>query len=285
MKLRRLIYSIGWDGVFLGVCGLVALGLGILDFVPQLQLTKDPILRVNLSFVGLLLEALVIQNTQRRSELSELKSALGVVEADLLNSAKEFGQHLVPSVIKAKLFVLDTYLTHTILSSRKPRFSGTQGEYQRLLSQRVLKDEITFKYVTVIFHQEGLEDQIFKLLLHEGYKYYIRHYEPPPTPIPIINLMSFDDEAFYLGGFHTKEVAAEEQVLYIREPSLTHLLKNYWFVLWEGSTPLNEGGIINWAELRRISQRLGMTETEFGEVVSRVKEEVQRERRKLLRRA
>jgi len=221
------------------------------------------------------------------SSTDKVIRSLGGVDANLVIDGKEFGQHLVSTAATTKKFVFDTYLTSAIprfnSSESYSGFYGSQGEYHRLLYEKIVKQEISFRYVCVIFHKQSLESKIYKLLLNEGSRYYIRHYEAPPTAIPVLNMMSFDDEKFYLGGFHTKGSPGESQVLYIREPHIAELLKDYWKTLWDGGIPLNEGGIIDWAELRRVGIKFGMTESEFDETVVKLKEEVQREKRKLRR--
>jgi hypothetical protein len=162
--------------------------------------------------------------------------------------------------------------------------TGAHAEYHRLLYQRVSNGELIYKQVEVVFHQQGLRLIIFRLLLHEGYRFLIRHYEPPPTAIPIMHVMSFDDEVFYLGSFYPDEAPNVAHRLYIHEPNVTQILKNYWNVLWNGAIPLNEGGIINWPELKRIGLRLGMADNEFESMISDLKAQVEREKRKLKRR-
>jgi len=42
--------------------------------------------------------------------------------------------------------------------------------------------------------------------------------------------------------------------------------------------PLNEGGVINWAELKRIGKNVGMSDEEFEKMVDGVKAEVEAQR-------
>jgi hypothetical protein len=275
--LKHTFQNLGIDSWIFALTGLGAIVFSILSFFGKLPFTPEQTTAILVGAIGLLMTAVVTLGARRQTEISELKNALGIAEAQLLNSGREFGQHLASSVVKTKLFVLDSNMTSTI-----PRLaSGQQSEYKRILSEKVYKQEIAFRLVGIVFHKQDLENKVFKLLLHEGLRYYIRHYEPPSMPIPIINLMSFDDLSFYLGGFDIKGISAEEQVLYIREQHLNQMLKEYWTVLWDNAIPLNDGGIINWPELKRISLRLNMSEKEFDEMVSKVKEDVQREKRQL----
>lgn len=282
--LKETIRNLGLDGWIFALTGVAAIIFGVLSFLGLLPFDEKQTLSIVIGALGLLMAAVVAQTARRHAEISELKNALGITEAELLGS-NEFGLHLASSVAKSKNYVLDTLLTSAI-----PRlttsygFSGSQAEFHRLLYERVIKGDITFRYVTVIFHRQRLQDIVFKLLLHEGSRFYIRHYEPPPTAIPIINLMSFDDEAFYLGGFYTKSEARETPVLFIREPHLTQILKNYWNSLWDAAIPLNEGGIINWTELKRIGEKVGMSKDEFEAMKKQMVDEAHSMRKQLRRR-
>ena len=152
-----------------------------------------------------------------------------------------------------------------------------------MLFQRVSKGEIGFKRVLVIFDRQALERVIYRLLLHEGCNYYIRHYEALAKAIPMVNVLSFDDETFYLSADYPKEMARQLQFLRIREPKLADLFKSYWNNLWSQAIPLNEGGFIDWEELERIGLKMGMTKDEFESMVSKMKDRVQQDKRRIRR--
>ena len=160
-------------------------------------------------------------------------------------------------------------------------FSGTENDYRRAVYDRVKKGEISFKRVEVIFHRQSLEWVIFRLLLHENYNYHIRHYEPSNKPMPMLSFLSFDNNIFYMGGFHMRGSPTEETALVIREPNLSKILGDYWNVFWDTAVSLNEGGAINWAELKQIGFRVGVNEQEFEKMVSKLKEEVANEMHKV----
>jgi hypothetical protein len=284
MNIRLVLSNIGWDGFFWFFCAFVAFSLGVLDFLPQLQLTKDPILRLTLSGIGILLAAVVAQTTQRRAEISELKNALGVAEAQLLDNSVEVPQHLVASVLTAERFVLDTRLSSSFPSLPTAYLSlpGVYGEYHRLLYKRVSEGKLYFHQVEIIFHRYGLQSTIFRLLLYEGHRYYLRHYEPPPKAIPIMHMLSFDGNIYYLGGFYhaAGEVAGPAQRLRIREPNVAKLFRDYWDALWNGGISLHDGKEIKWEELKRIGLRVGVSEDEFQKMVSKLRDEVRREKRR-----
>jgi len=272
-NLKRLVGSLGFDGWVLGLTGLAAIVIGILDFTPLVDLTTDPMLRMIVIALGLLMGAVVAQTGRRALEISELREALGLVEVEALEAKRSFPHHLVQSVLQAQKFILDTNLNEEV-----PRGPGDpQRQYKQILDEQLRKGNLSFRRVEVIFNKERLEKVIHQLLTHEGQDYFIRHYDPPPRAIPVLHTMSFDDERFYLGGFYPAESPAEERVIYIRQSGIAQLLRDYWNVLWLRATPLNEGKRINWAELKRIALRVGMTESGFDAMVARLKNEVQRD--------
>ncbi|MBK8906187.1 MAG: hypothetical protein IPM53_33725 [Anaerolineaceae bacterium] len=284
MKLQRILNNIGWDGLLLGTAGISAIILSLLDFSTLIQLTPDPAIRIALSGIGLLLGAIVAQTASRRAEIQEIKNAIGVAESEVMLDNITYGQKLYLHALNTKRFISNTLLTASVPSSRGGYgFSGSQKDVHQAIYHRVIKGEIEFRHVVIIYHKQLLADTIFKLLLHDGFKFYIRHYEPPPKAIPVLNLVSFDDEEFFIGNFHTGSSAGYSKRLSIREPNLAEILKNYWQVHWSLAIPLNEGIIIDWTELRRIGTKLGMDDKEFDELVLQVKSEVQAAKRKFQR--
>jgi hypothetical protein len=213
---------------------------------------------------------------ERRSTLDkiaelmvQLERKMGGAEIEILDMKWAFPQHIAQRARAAKKFILDTNLTEELPRASKV---SPQEEYSRIRDERVLKGEIGFKRVEIIFHKERLESIICRLLMFEGCDFYLRHYDPPPQAIPIIHLMSFDDEHFYIGGFYPLDFPpTEEKAVYIRSPEIGELLREYWQLLWLRATPLNEGGVINWTELERIGSRLGLTNEDFESLVARLK--------------
>jgi hypothetical protein len=204
-----------------------------------------------------------------------------ITDAQIINP-KEFGQHLTSSVSIAKSYVTDTVLNRIIRAPRtQSYFLDNQGDYRKLLYDKVKKGELTFQRVEVIFTKENLEAIIFRLFLHEGCRYYIRHYDSPPQPIPIMNFMSFDGKELYLGGFYNKEAAGEEKVLFINERHSSDIYNSYWNVLWDGAIPLNESGKINLKELKRVGEKFGINDGAFRTMVNKTKARVEREKAQL----
>jgi hypothetical protein len=284
--MKIMLKQLGWEGWILLLSGIVAIVIAVVDFSQLLSLSAEAALRLIIVATGLSLGAIAAQTAHRKAELveleNELKEAIGSTDSLILENDKEFAQHLVVNVTNAKSYVWDTVLNRAWASiSLDPYISGDQAEYKRILYERVRKGELGFRRIEIIFQKVSLEQVIQRLLFHAGYHFYIRYYQRPPTAIPIMNLMSFDGDVFYFGGFHTTASPGASPLLYIRDPKLAKIYKDYWNALWNSATPLNEGRIIDWKELRKIASDLDLTDQDFDAMVDTVKESVEREKRRL----
>src|SRR5690606_30098470 len=197
----------------------------LLDFLPFLNLTDDPVLRLILSVTGLILTSVAAQMSKRFDEIRVLRDALGEAEIELLDMKVAFPQHIANSASKAQKFILDTNLNS---DTPRLRISSPQEAYRQIRDRKLRNNTISFRRVVLVFHRYHLESVIESLLTYEGKDYYVRHYNPPPTAIPIIHMMSFDDEQLYLGGFYPTEGSSEEHSIYIRHSKVAALLKDYW---------------------------------------------------------
>ena len=225
----------------------------------------------------LTLGLLSLSTLSTRKALGEFRDSiqrLGIANIEFLDIKVGFPQQIAQRARVAKKFILDTNLNQEI---RRASTTHPQAEYRRIRDERVLKGEIAFKKVEVIFHREHLESVIRQLLRFEGREFYLRHYDAPPQAIPVLHIMSFDDEHLYLGGFYPSDPSTEEKAIYVRSKEMSEMIKEYWQVLWLRAKPLNEGRVVNWDELRRVARRLGLTDDEFDGMVSRIRSEVSKE--------
>lgn len=127
----------------------------------------------------------------------------------------------------------------------------------------------------VIFTRERFEKVLRRLLRHEGHDYLIRHYTPPKKAIPIIHMMSFDDDHFYLGGFYPGGPTTRHVVLRLKHPETKRFFDSYWSELWQGATPLNTIRSIDWDEVSKVAECLGITPNQLDEIKTRLKGELE----------
>jgi hypothetical protein len=250
----------GWDNVVLILSGLGGVLLAVLDLFQLLNWETGTHIKVCLLALGLLLVVAASQDTRRSQELEDLRLALTVAEVKPLDMKHEFPRELARIVSKTQRFVLDTNLNNDI-----PRLSAMspQEEYRSILERRLKSGDLAFRQVVCIFHREHLEEVIRNLYKFRGTDYYVYNLEPPPRAIPIIHMMAFDDDHYFLGGFHSAEASTQETVLYLRHPEISEFLKEYWSVLWNRAKALNPGRAIDWPELERIAARLGIDSDSF----------------------
>ncbi len=192
-------------------------------------------------------------------------------DVQLLDMQHAFPKELVLRAKSAQKFIFDTNL-----SEEKPRkVVSPQNEYRIIRDSRVMKGEIGFKRVEIIYNKERFKSVLRNLIRFEGKDYYVRYYEAPPKAIPLLHVMTFDDEYFFLGGFYPPDFPpGEEKVAFIRGGALKELLREYTQMLWLKAIPLNEGGQINWEEIKRIARRLGISLDELETMIHEIKHNI-----------
>lgn len=279
---KKSFFKLSVESWIFGLTGFFTFLFSIIGFFGLWPFDQIQTIQILLAAIGMLMIEVVALKSQRHSEIKQLKNLLNISDSKFVDAGQDYTQALVLDLFRSKKFVLDTYVNWT-----KPRLDGTtylsgiQHDFYRVLFERLKKDKLSFRQVHMIYHKEGLVEVIHRLLLYEGKNYFIRHYDPPPISVPLIHIVSFDDESFYLGVGYPRGGPMDNKVIFIREPKITHLLKNYWHVFWEYAIPLNEGKIINWNELKKIGIRIGIQENEFDSIVEKVKEDVKRDKRLL----
>lgn len=227
--IKEAYNSLGLDGMIFALSSLGAIVFGVMSFIGVIPFAGDQLSSILIGATGVLMAAVVALSTSRKSEINELRNTLGVSDSKILKSHKELEESLAFSATKAESYISDTSLSRMIPEPASlPFFSGVESAYRRTIFDRVRRREIRFKRVEIIFHRQGLEQLLFRLLLHQGYDYQIRHYEPLQKPIPMLSFVSFDDTTFYFGGYYLQGASREDKSLLIREPNLAQLFSDYW---------------------------------------------------------
>jgi hypothetical protein len=272
IRIKRLFTQLGFDGWAFLLCGAGAVIIAVLDFTQVVRLSNEDTLRIILVAIGLMMSAIVAQAGRRTVELQDLRDSLGTTSVELVYSSSDRWAR----VVQSKKFILDTSLqAHQDAPMTHPADNPNHWFYA--LYERLRKNEITYRRVEVIANKKRLEGVISRLLIFEGMNYLFRYYDAPSRPMPILNMMSFDNEIFYLGSFYIGDPAADTvRDAVIGGTGMRPLFEAYWNVLWHSATPLNEGKRINWDELKAIAHRVEMSEEEFNSIVSKWKDEVQR---------
>ncbi len=278
-KIKQFFGKLGFDGWANAIIGIVAIAFGLLDFIPQLKLDQNTILRLILIVSGLLLTGFASQSARRSSEIDDIKKAINLTETRLVYSGKEGTNALREYVTHTKKFILDTTLTAERANIRHPL--DAPDSYHNALYQRVRNKEISYRRVEIISTKERLEYAIMRLIIHDGTDYLLRYFGSQSKPLPVLNVMSFDNESILLGGFYTSDAPAETVFMVsIKSSDVSKVIVNYWETLWHAAKPLNEGGRIDWQELKFLATQIGVSELEFTEMIDKWKNESRKRNRK-----
>lgn len=191
----------------------------------------------------------------------------------LIDDWNDLYAHSRLAIGKAKKFILDT--TFTAMRSHHITHPKDYPEsYEYTIYNRVRNQEIYYRRVEVIYNKERLETLISRLLVHEGFNYLVRYFDPPPKPFPVFNSLSIDNNSIYLGGFYFDDPPIDAKFfVFIENKNFGDFYNSYWNYLWSKAKPLNDGGRINWEEIKIISSRVGMTSDEL-ESISRKWEQI-----------
>lgn len=258
---------------------MAAIVIALLDFVQLIHLNTESSLRFIMIATGLILGSLAAQASLRKADLQDLANAVGATRVELIGSGREFQSHVRQNIYDAQQFVLHTMLTAERATIIHPL--DNSNDFSSVLFERISRNEISYRRIEVILHRERLEHVLYRLLLYEGMNYLLRYYEAPPKAIPVLNMMSIDNKKFYLGGFYAGDAPIDaSNAVCIENKETNRLLEAYWQNLWQSAIPLNEGKRINWIELKRVAQSLGVTSDEFDSLIEKTRQTIQRRSRR-----
>jgi hypothetical protein len=279
-RLGFMLTRIGFEGWIFSLTGIAAIIFSVVGFFGFWPFDITQTIQILIGAVGALMLSVVSLTSKRQGEIQELRNALGISEAELVDYQHDYLPRLISSVTKTKRSISEMFVNWAIPRPGEHYFE-LYYDYNLLIANMTRVKKIKYRLIHVVYHRQGLEELIHRILLYEGLDYYVRHYEPPPSPMPVLHITSFDDETFYIGVGYPKGEPADNQVLLIRESKLSKIAKDYWRVLWDDARMINEGGYIDWEELKRIGTRLKMSDNDFDALVAKVRARVKIDRRKL----
>ncbi len=268
--MSRLYSRLGWDGLTLLACGIIAIVIGVLDFTPLLNISAENGLRLVIVAIGFVLGAIVALTNRFVTENDNLRRSLNGATVELFTSSNDLFAHACHNVLLDKTrHVWDTNL----VPSRGKAENPLQGHNQlyKSIYQRIARNEISYSSVYIIYDKTELEFIVSRLIAFEGKRYSIRYYDAPPKAIPVLNILSVNDENFYLGGYSNSVQSGNSGLALIKGGDTSKLLMDYWSSLWENAKPLNEYGI-DWEGLKAVAKRLSVGDEEFQSLVNTWKE-------------
>lgn len=261
--LKSFLTSLGLDGWVLGLTGLAAIVVSILGFTPFITIAPGTLTQMIFAACGIIMAAVAVQTGRDAAETRELgvdlRKALGHVQVEPIESERSQANHLVTSVLQTQSLVLDA----SLIDKSSRGVGDPQREYNQILDRRLKEGTISLRRVVVISSQKSMERLIQDLLTHKDQNYFVKHVSPPPKPVPLLNILSFDNGDVYMGKFYPGQAPAEEPMIYVHNPDISEFMKAYWSALWNSAISLNDDGTINWTELKQIALRIGMSEAQF----------------------
>jgi transcriptional regulator with XRE-family HTH domain len=140
-------------------------------------------------------------------------------------------------------------------------------------SERILRSEVVFQRVQIFFERDDLLNAMMDAWRFRGKQYYCRYFPTPPLSIPAINMSSYGNERYIVGGYYDiRSSDSDEYALLLdnRQP-LAKFFEEYWRVLWAQSKPFPNPE--TWSNSKQLCQELGVDKAEWGRLVRAAKVE------------
>jgi len=269
-SFRQWIDRIGIDGLVLTICCVIGIVLSAYDLAGGNQLNGSLLIGI----LSLLVLEMVFQRVRLDKVREELIRSLKGVRAESFTTGKDFADTKYRLLLETEDHIHDTELCLPPKPSTSSALLEQESAFRQLLNERITKGEITYKYVQVVHDRLHLESLLRKLFQFSGYKYYLGYFVGGSETIPVLNVMSFDDKHFLVGGYYGPSGRGEDRNLYIQHEDVQMTLRQYFDYLWSKARLLNENRATNWDEVKRCGLQLGYTLDELNVTIKRIAQEV-----------
>lgn len=261
-RAMHRLNQIGIDGVVILLLSLVGILFSIYDFVGGNELSP----RIVVGVLCLLVLESVFQRIRLGDVKDELTNLIKGINCRLIEYRKDFEYQRRALIISAEHFIYETELCYP------PRhFPFSESSTTKLLNERIANQEISYKFIIVVYDRSHFEFILYKLFRLYKYDYYIGYFMGALELIPTINLMIVDDKRFLLGGYYGPTLRGDDKYLYIQhDEAMATVFREYFEYLWSKAHLLNENGQINWDEIKRCGLALGYTLDELNTTISYV---------------
>ena len=163
-RFRQWINRIGIDGLVLTICCVVGIALSAYDLAGGNELNGSLLIGI----LSLLVLEMVFQRARLDKVREELIKSLKGVHAESLTTGKDFADIKYRLLLETEDHIHDTELC---LPAKPPSFTTLpeqESAFRKLLNERIVKGEITYKYVQVIHDRQHLESLLRKLFQFNG---------------------------------------------------------------------------------------------------------------------
>jgi hypothetical protein len=164
------------------------------------------------------------------------------------------------------------YIQEAVLTWTMENYQSRRDAYRNDRDRRVLDRSLGLQQLVVIHHRQHFEEIVGMLARFEKHdRYELRYYEPAENPMPAMSLWSFDGQETYLGSFYIDSLPGVDSMLCVKDEQLSEWLSGYWQALWNKAGKLKEGLKIHKEPLKRMKDRLGITDDEYESIWSAAK--------------
>jgi len=231
--IKKTTKDLGLDEWVLGITGLAAVAIGVLDFVGWLQLSTSQLLQMALVSIGMLMAAVVIQAARQKVGLADLESSLEksvVGWSDVRCFTKtEFGVEYMA----ARTLAANDYILHASLSPPIPRWFLASQQFEQAIQEVATSNSVKVRYL-VNFQDPARKNRVQRLLSNPDVnRYFVAFIDSESLGVPMINFMIFDGEELVLAipGF-----GEADAIIAVKNEEIVSALGQYFDLLWAKAT-------------------------------------------------
>jgi transcriptional regulator with XRE-family HTH domain len=137
----------------------------------------------------------------------------------------------------------------------------------RELSARIAKGEVIYQRVQVFFDETDVLNAMMDEYRFKGKKYYCKYFPTPPISVPTINISSYDEKTFVVGGYYESRSSTphEYALLFDHRQPISGFLREYWRVLWTDAIPFPKPH--EWQSSNKFQEDLRLSQKDWTRLI------------------
>lgn len=232
-KRRKTANNIGLDDIILGLTGIVATTLSLLDLVGWLNFSTDTLVQVAVAGLGLFMTAFVLQTNKQKKDQAELSREL----ARLLISKSETiifeGNNALFRHMAKALYSAESYVDHVSLYT-VPRWPEAISEFEKAYRQTILDDRVKVRYIANL-SDDSRRNRVQKLISEppEINQYFVRSVSSEDLTVPPLNFMIIDGKEIILAI--PTDLGERDSLIAIQNIEIIKAFGQYFSLIWSKS--------------------------------------------------
>lgn len=237
-KLKQTGKGLSLEDLILGLTGIVATVISLLDLLGWLNFSTDTLIQVIVAGLGLFMTAFVLQSNKQKKErlelLKEISSSLkGKSETISFDSSNEQLEYM-----SKMLYSANNYVDHMSLGTTA-RWTNAASEFESAYRKVIRNDKIKVRYIANLT-DEGRRTRAEELVSNppEINQYFVRSVDPEQTTtVPPLSFMIIDDQEIILAipaGFGNRD-----SLIAIQNRSITQAFRKYFDLVWAQAETYN----------------------------------------------